>query len=877
MKNHSLFPPRPVIVVFFLLISGFSFLFGQTLNIESPPTRFQTLENGLEVVVREDHSSPLVAIQIWVKAGSIYEDEWLGAGLSHYVEHLAFKGPEGAGEGEIARRIQQLGGEVNAYTSFDHTVFYLKVPAEYWVEALKLLRKLVLEVGFDPEEMAREKEVILKEINMGLDDPGRRLNRLLWSTAFQVHPYRHPVIGYRDVFRRLKGEEVISYYRKRYIPNNMFLVVVGDVKADQAIKAASEIFSQDPRKTYPLTSVPPEPSQLSPREAEEEMDVAVARLAMGFHIPSLHHPDLYPLDVLAILMGQGKSSRLYRKVREEMGLVHSISAYSYTPAYPGLLVINAMTDEDNLAAARSAILEVGGEYEKGEVPEEDLEKARRRVISDYLKSLTTVEGQARDIGSNQLLTGTWDFSRDYIRGISRVSAGDIQRVARSYLREDNMSIATIRPLKAPPAAVPPPPASETEIEKFILKNGLTLLVREDHSLPLVSLRMVFLGGVLAEEEKTNGVCNFLSRMLLQGTENRSAEEIAREIENKGGTIDTYSGRNSFGCSLEVMADQLEPALDILGDILKNSTFPMDGMEKERNIILARIRAEEDLPQGKAARLFREEIYGSHPYSFLPLGSKTTVMDLKRDDLIEFYQRHCCAANGVLAVFGDVETQNLLDWAEEYLGALPEGEKARISALHDFPPAAVRSRTEDKKDIEQVVLLLGFPGVNLHHPDRYPLEVLSSAVSGLAAPLFGKVRGEKGLAYYVGGYQRSGLDPGAFVFYAGTVCGKTDEVISAIWEEIGRLQGEGVGEEEMERNKNRLRARHQFDLQGNSGLAFQSALDESYGLGYGDYQKYESRIKAVSADDLKRVADKYFSDHNYALAVVRPEEGGNSKQ
>lgn len=870
MKNHPSLTLRNVTFVLLLLFGVSSSGFALAFDIQYPPTIFKTLANGMEMVIRPDHASPLVALQIWVKAGSIYEDEWLGAGLSHYVEHLAFKGPEGSGEGEVARRIQQLGGEVNAYTSLDHTVFYIKVPSEHWREALESLAELVLGVGFDPGEMAREKEVILKEINMGMDDPGRRLNRLLWSTAFQVHPYRYPVIGYRGIFQDLEGEEVISYYRKRYVPNNMFLVAVGAVGADEFVAAAEEIFAPYPRKTYPLISVPPEPPQILAREAEEKMDVAEARLAMGFHIPSLHHPDLYPLDVLAILMGQGKSSSLWRKVRREMGLVHSVSAYSYTPAYPGLLVISATLDEEKLEAARSAILEVVEDYQEKEVTRDELEKARRRVISDHLQSLTTVEGQARDIGSNQLVAGNWDFSREYVRGISRVSAEDIRRVARSYLNDDNMTTVTIRPLGESGAAVSPSPEVKSEIDKLVLENGLTLLVRPDHSLPLVSLRMVFLGGVLAEDEKTSGIFNFLSRMLLQGTENLSADEIALRIEDRGGSIDAYSGRNSFGCSLEVMSDQLEPALEMLGDILRNSTFPPERMEKERNTILAQIRAEEDQPQGKAFRVFRQEIYGNHPYSFSPRGSEEAVEGLQRGDLLHFYQRYCRASNGVLAVFGDIETETLLPTVEKYLGKLPEGERAQISGIHGFPPPSVRLRQEEKEGIAQVVLLLGFPGVDFYHPDRYPLEVLASVVSGLASPLFGKVRGDMGLAYYVGGFQRVGLDPGAFVFYAGTVPGKSEEVVSAIWEEVGRLKKEGVGEEELERNKNLLRARHQFELQANSGLAFKSALDELYGLGCADYKNYQSRIDKVSADDLRRVANKYFSDGNYVLVVIRPE-------
>ncbi len=589
-------PAATASIKFFLVLFFLATAPGWGAEIQSPPTSSRRLENGLEVLVREDDSAPLAALQIWVKAGSIYEEEWSGAGLSHFVEHLAFKSPDGTRPRDIPGEVQDLGGEVGAYTSLDRTVFYATVPSENWRPALRLLRELVIEVDFSPEGVEKEREVIGKEINMRLDDPSSRLNRLLWSTAFQVHPYRFPIIGYRDLLRQLKREDLLAYYRKYYVPNNMLLVAAGDVNGDEVFKAASELFDSDDRKPYPLVSIPLEPRQQAGRQAEEEMDVSLARLALGYHVPSLHHPDLFALDVLALLAGQGKTSNLYQKVREEEKLVNSIGAYSYTPAYPGLFVVQAETDPGKLEPAVAAIRRVLEEYQETPVSPEELERARRQVITDYLHSLTTVDGQAREIGSNQLLTGIWDFTRRYLDGISSVTADDVQRVARQYLREGNSTLASIVPVR--PAATPEPsptPVPEKEIRKFTLENGLTILIREDHSLPLVSIRLVFKGGILAENEKDNGVCRLVSRLLLKGTSRRTALEIAREIEDRGGSIGTYSGRNSFGCSIEIISSQLEPALSVLGDLIENSTFPPEELEKERAVTLLQIKAEKDEP------------------------------------------------------------------------------------------------------------------------------------------------------------------------------------------------------------------------------------------------------------------------------------------
>jgi zinc protease len=726
-------------------------------------------------------------------------------------------------------------------------------------------------MDFQKEEVASEKEVILKEINMGADDPGRRLDKLLWETAFQVHPCRFPVIGYRDLFKNLTREEVIRYYTRRYVPNNMFLVAVGDFRPGDVLTSARKLFEPFPRKNYPEAALPPEPRQLGPRRGEVEMDVAQAHLALAFHIPSLHTPDLFALDVLALLAGRGRSSRLYRTLREEKKLVNSIGAYSYTPAFPGLFVVNAEADPGNLPAVEEGVLSILRDYREKQVSPAELSKARDQVISDYIHGLVTMEGQAGDLGSNQFTAGDPNFSLTYLEGISAVRPEDIQRAARRYLKKENMTAAAILPVRPAAAPLPVEETAEPKISRLTLDNGLTVLFRPDHSLPLVSVKLVFAGGVLAEDENDNGAFNLAARLLLKGTSSRSAGEIAREIEEKGGSISSYSARNSFGVSLEVLSPNLAPALDVLSDIATDSTFPPEEIEKERKIILDEIAAEKDSPRRLAARILREELFRNSPYRFSPLGTEESVKKLNRSKLKKVYHDYLTARNGVLAVYGDISPAILLPLLKEKLGGIPGGKKPQLAGRYSPPGKAKLEKTESKKKIDQAIALLGFHGTTVRDADRYPLELLSSISSGLSSPLFKKVRIEGGMAYYVGAYQILGLDPGAYVFYAGTVPGRTGEVVRDIWEEIDRVREGKITPEELRRNKNRLIGEDEFGRQSQSSLAFRTALDELYGLGYDNYRDYRKNIEAITLSDLKRAADKYFRPDDYALAVVRPEK------
>jgi len=843
-----------------------------------PPAEIvsRPLDNGLLVVAAPDHSVPVAALQLWVRAGSIYEGEKLGSGISHYLEHLAFKGHGGTSDGEIARRIEALGGAVNAYTSLDRTVFHIRLPAEGWREGLALLRRLVLEIEFDEASMAKEKEVVLREIEMGLDDPDRRLSRLLWGTAYQVHPYRYPVIGYAELVGALDRSEVEAYYRRWYVPNNMILIAAGDLDPEQLFAQAAEVFADDPRRDYPLSPIPVEPRQVGARSAGEIMDVADTRLALAFHIPSLHHDDVYALDVLAILAGRGRSSRLYRRLREEEGLVLGISASSYTPFYPGLFTVGASCRPELEEAAASRILEELERFAREDVTPQELERARRRVIMDYLGTLTTVEGRASDLGLSLLYAGGTDFSRDYVRRVSGVEAGDIRRVARRYFRPAGLTAVAIRPVGGDSAReVSLPPAGE--ITRHRLDNGLTLLVREDHALPLVSLRAVFRGGVLAESDLDNGVGNFTSRMLLKGTSRRSAAELAAEVENLGGSLSSYSARSSCGAHLSVPAGCLPEALGLLGDILTDSVFPESEVERERELILAGIRAETDRPRGLAARLLLGELFPDSPFRLPPAGTEETVAALAREALVSHWRRIYCGNNSVIAVFGDVRTAEAVSLAERFLGHLRPGERLEVE-IPPPPAAAIRRESGEKQGVRQEAVLLGFPGVSVDDPDRYPLEVLAEYFSGLSSPLFLSVRVRAGLAYAVGAYQVLGLIPGGFVFYAETVPGEGERVASLILEEIERLRREGIPPEELELARRRLVGQDLFRREDNDSLSFSASLDELYGLGYAVGEDYAEKIEAVTPERVKEVAEKYLGEEDYALVTVGPvSESGPAPQ
>src|SRR5947207_10434487 len=447
-------------------------------GITFPPSTAEkrVLPNGLTIIVQEDRSAPVVSVQAWCGTGSIEEDEHLGTGLSHILEHMLFKGTKTRGANAIAQKIQDVGGYINAYTSFDRTVYWIDVPKAGTSVALDVLSDTMMNSTLPQEEYAKEQEVIRREFAMTMDDPDRMAGQLLFETAFQRHPYRLPVIGQLEMFNQLTQEDVLRYYKTRYVPNNLTFVVVGDVETETVYQQLAAFFEDYPAKSLQPIYIPSEPPQLGLRVVHQEFETELTRLSLAWHIPEITHPDVPALDLLSTVLGDGRSSRLYRRVREQAGLAFGISAFSYTPGDPGLFGIDATLDPKKREAAGQLALQILDEIKQTGVAADELEKAKKITLSQHLGALTTMRGQASDIGSNWLLTRDLNFSREYLDAVQKVTLDDVKRVAKTYLTENNLIVVSLNPsgsLSCKPEPVKPVAAGE--IQKFELSTGLRLL------------------------------------------------------------------------------------------------------------------------------------------------------------------------------------------------------------------------------------------------------------------------------------------------------------------------------------------------------------------------------------------------------------------
>ncbi len=847
-----------------------------SLEIPSIPadTRLITFENGLTLIIREDQSAPVVSAQAWCRAGSIDEGRWLGAGLSHTLEHMLFKGTTTRGPGRIDQEVQEAGGYMNAYTSFDRTVYYINVPDTGAAVAIDILCDIMRHATLPTEEVEKEKQVILREMDMNQDDPGRRSSRRLFETAYTRSPYRFTVIGYPDIFKQVQREDLLAYYHEKYSPPNIFFVVAGNIRAADVEKQIKEAFADAITRPLPPLVLPEEPRQAGQREILEEAPIELGHFHVAWHIPDVRHPDIPALDVLATVLGTGHSSRLFQEVRERLGFVHSADAWTYNPGNPGLFGLSGVIDADKFAEARDALLAQIERLKREPVAPAELSKAVKQFTAGTLATRKTMQGQAQDLGGNWMAAGDLNFSERYLAAVKRLTPEDLQRVANAYLTTENRTLFALLPNGSASGKVHAAEARvDHPIQKVTLTNGLRLLVKEDHRLPFVELRAVFQGGVLAETPATNGVTQLMTKMLLKGTPSRSAEQIVTEIESLGGSIDTYAGNNSFGVMVEVLSEDFASGLDLLADVLLHPVFPGPALERERQVQLAGIRAQRDQLLQCAARSMRRELFGDSGYGLDLNGTEESVNTLGLPDLQRTHRDLVTPDNCVLAIYGNISSAEVTSSVEQHFSAWARGSRQPL-APGSSPRLTSAKRVTEVRDKKQAVLVVGFPGVSLHDPDRYTLELLQEALSDLGSRLFLRIREQLGLAYYVGAQNFVGLGPGYFSFYAGTAPEKAGLVECELLKEAASLQLDGLTGAELKRAKAKVIGQKKIARQDLGGYALTTALDELYGLGYGHSDGDDAHYEAVTLEQVKAAARKHLDPQACVVAILQPGPGAS---
>ncbi|MEX1116016.1 MAG: pitrilysin family protein [Akkermansiaceae bacterium] len=823
----------------------------------------ETLPNGLTLILDPDPAAPVVSAQIWVASGSMHEDQHLGAGISHFLEHMVFKGTHDYDAETLADTVQAAGGHWNAYTSFDRTVYYIDGPSPSLPIFLKTLTGLVFHPTLPESEFMKEKDVIRREIDMGLDDPDNVASRLLFSTAFTLDPRRHPVIGHRHLFDAIRYEDLTGYHRARYTPDRCFVVISGDFDAAEARRMTAELTADSlpggGREPLVLLDHP----QLGPRRTRETFAIPTSRISLAWKAPALDHPDAPAFDVLATILGRGRASRLHRSLREEQELALEISALSWTgPGREGLLAVSADADPTKRDTLIDAIL-----LELGKLPtaalDDDLAKAKRQIAASQFRSLTTASGRAADLASNWHEARDLDFTRRYLAAIHAVTADDVRRAAAT-LADERLNLTILDPLDAPaPAAVGKSARRREEIQVHTLPNGLTLALIPDHRVPLIHLQAAVRAGLASETPTNNGINQLLASTLTKGTLTRSALEIATTLESLGASISANPGNNAILVQAAGLAPDLSVITDVFAETLLSPSLTSDAIGREKASQLAALEEAMQDPLHTGFSTLRRTIFSGDGYGLDSLGSLDSLPTLDRSELLAHHSCHFNASNITLAISGDFDPATTLELIREKFSTLPQG-RPWTAPPSILAPGVEKTAYLPKK---QAVLTIGFPGTTVSSAERHALAMIQEYASDMAGPLFTRIREELGLAYQVGATQFLGYDTGLFTYYVATSPDQVDLAHRELLAEIDKIATGGIPDEAFDRVRSTVLSGLAIQQQSPSSVARHVALDLLFGHPADEHRRLVAAYNALTPESVRETASHVFSVKPTVVTVL----------
>ncbi len=848
-----------------------------------------TLDNGLKVYLKPIPGAPVVTTMVAYKVGSADED-LTATGLSHYLEHLMFKGTEKVMPGDIDRMTQRNGGANNAYTDTDYTIYHFDFAADRWESALELeadrMRNLVID---KKHEFEPEKSNVVSELNKDEDQPWDLEQKAILPLLFgKTGPYGHPVIGEKEHVFGATDKVIKAHYDKWYHPNNASLIIVGGFDPDKTLEKVKKLFGSFPKKELPARKALSKEELKRPARVEFESKFEVPRLLVGYNTVKNDDPDYAPLMVLSSILSGGKTGRLYKSMIEGAEIATGVDASTNGGRYPGWFSFQVELLKGKSRAEAEALLLKEIEKVRNEpVKPAELKRALRGILASRVFSSESVHGLADSI-AQAVTTNDLDYLKKSLPTLLAVTAADVQRVAKKYLDPEKRVTVWSVPKGydkggKPQAREPRAAKSRARVadagsgagalslkdaKRMTLPNGLVLLLLENHRVPVVvaSAHVNHVGEM--EPLDKPGLATLTGSMLDEGTTKHTGEQIAETIEDVGGSLSL----SSSGGSVAVLSPDRSLGLGLLMECLTSANFPKDAFQRHQAMMLSEIAEAEAQPNNRARSVFHTEIYGKHPYGRSLLGKMKEVKSLTDAQCKAFYHKLFVPNNTTMAIVGDFDTKEVVAEIEKLTKDWKKGEVTPPKLPAVEMPKESRQKILSMPEAAQLHLYMGHVGIKRSNPDYYKLLVLDNVLGtgpGFTDRLSARLRDREGLAYTVGANitNSADIDPGVFQFYIGTEPQHFDRAKKEFLEEVNRLRDEKPTKEEVEDAKSYLLGKLAFRMNTNSQAAGELLNIEKYGLGFDTLEKYRKGVAAVTPEDVQEMAKKYLDPKRMILVAA----------
>ena len=860
----------------------FSLILGVAMfTLPAQAAELTRLANGLAVLVIKDDRFPLVSTRLFVHAGAAFEGKG-EEGISHLLEHMVFKGTESRPAGAVARDVEAVGGYLNAYTSFDHTVYLTDMPAAHWKLSLDVVKDMAFNATLDPQELALEKDVVVAELQRGKDSPSSRIFDILLAETLKDTPYAHPIIGFENTIRSFTPQQMRAYIARHYQPQSMLLVVVGKVDPPQVLAEAERLFGalQDT-----AVLVPPQPA--AGEQLGHGPSVTVQRgpwnkIYLGLALPAPAEKDMrsITLDVLAYLLAGDPSAYLYRKYKYEKQLVHAIRAGNMSFERLGLFYIGVELDADKLEAFWKEFCADLATLDARRFTPEELAAAKLNLEDDIHKTKESLSGLASWQGRLQFFQGGLEAEGNILAFLRQIEMPQIQEAIHGWLRSERLAAAALLPeqTEAPDlhgmlASAWPVSGKRAannaqtrkDAETFDLNPGLRLILLPDATLPYIALDMVWTGGDALITPEQQGLASLASRVLTTGSKKRGKQELERFLADRAASLGAVADTQTFSLSLRAPTRFSGELLALINEILAEPAFAVEEIAREKKNQIAAIRSSEDKPLGLLFRKLPPFLFPGHPYGYAKLGMPEQVQAFTPDDLHAFWAKQS-AQPCIIAVAGDFDRENMLAFARSLARATAASKAARVQA-----PAWGTERTLDLRlqDRQQAHYMLIFKAVPAVHPDAPGLELLESILSGQSGPLFTELRDKQGLAYTVAAFARLAQEAGYIAFYIGADPGKLAQAETGFRNVLKYLHEKLLPADALTRGINRMEADYYRVRQSLASRSGEAAALAALGRPLSFSRDQIEKARSLTPQDIQRLIHVYLKPENAYTAKVLP--------
>lgn len=856
---------KKILVILAILFLNLSVVFaledGLSVNV---------LPSGQKVIIKEIKDNNIVKIDTWINTGSINEDE-KNAGISHFLEHLFFKGTSKYPTGMMDKILDSKGANVNAATSKDYTHYYIEIPSKFFDLALELHADMLQNPLIPRKELERERPVVIEEISKGQDSASRRVFENLYELIYSKsnHPYKRNVIGTKDVIENVTREEILEYFNKFYTPDAYTTVIVGDVNKDEALKKVASAFNQAKKKQVKVNYPHIKPINKI-EEKIETMDVNKTIAMFGFLAPKFdENADNYALDVLSTMLTNGKSSILNHKLKEESELVLSIDSGNYSQKDSGIFYLHLTMKPENEECARKALLDEILKIQQGDFDDEILLKAKKQIKTDTYYSRESISNISEDLGYDFTFSKNINYYDNYLKNIEKVTKKDIIAVAKKYLILDKYAYSCVRPMSFKKVSNVEKKQElngikvleqKDNIKKVLLNNGAKLITKKKKSNSIIAINISIKGSKAIEKKPLSSMLAANSAM--SGTTNYTNIQFANFLDENGIKLALSSQNDIFSIVLQTTKDNLSKALIALNEVINNPVFSDEEINKIKARKIQEAKTISDNPSSyvfdEFKRLaFLNTIYGQNSTFLL-----NNINNVKREDIVEYYSRVINPQNMSIAVVGDVDENYIASQLEKIIKPNSKSEKFEFNNQKFIPyhPQKNTETTLYKNEVQANWLALGYKTTGiLNKKDSATLSVINSILGqGMSSRLFVKLREEQGLAYAVGSSVSSNVLDGAFIVYIATNVQNVEQAKQEILGEIEIIKKEMVTTKELNDAKDKILGQFLLAIETNMDEA--SLLNHYSILGYdlNEFEEYKKMISNVSQSDIIEIANKYFS-------------------